>query len=433
MAKININKIHNVVEKNESNIVRVLKDLIKIPTVNPWFEPDPSLIQTKKAQKYISNYVNNLGAEIKLWEPDSAYIKEVTGYDKNFEDRPNLLARFKGNKKEPSLLLFGHIDVVSASNAWTYPPFKGEIDGGKIYGRGACDMKSGLTSMLMAMKCIKDMGLTLKGTVKLGSVVDEEAGGTGTIDFIKNCELSQAGILGEPTNLKISPLCRGILWGKIKIKGKSGHIEIDQPHWQDGGAVDAIEKSRWILKVIDQINKDWKRKKTHHLLPIPCQIKIAKINAGTHPTTYADYAEIVFNAQYLPREKDEEGRGSIVKNEIEKIISKAAKSDPWLQKNPPDIEWLVDAGCGEISVEENFVKEFKKASNSFHVKENLIEGATTHTDMDSLIEAGVKTVNFGPGKAKHAHQINEHVKVEDLIKSVKVLTNLIINWCGVEN
>src|SRR5690606_6607668 len=144
-------------------------------------------------------------------------------------------------------------------------------------------------------------------------------------------------------------------WGRLTIYGRSGHIELPQGDWRTGGAVDAIEKARLFLTHFDHLNGEWARTKTHPLIPIPCQVKVAQFSAGEYPTTYAHSAEIVFNAQYLPRENDENFRGGRVKAEIEELIHRLAQTDPWPRENPPTLEWLIDADCGETPADHPFV------------------------------------------------------------------------------
>ena len=96
----------------------------------------------------------------------------------------------------------------------------------------------------------------------------------------------------EPTHLKIAPLCRGILWGKLTIEGRAGHIELKQGDFRTGGAVDAIDKASLYLEQFRRLNKEWSVAKEHKYLPIPCQIHIAQFQAGEYPTTFANRAEL---------------------------------------------------------------------------------------------------------------------------------------------
>src|SRR5699024_4801785 len=129
-----------------------------------------------------------------------------------FKNRPNLAATIKGEGNGKSLLLFGHIDTVKAGTNWTQDPFGAEIIDDKIYGRGTVDMKGGVAAMIMAINAIKESGIKLKGDVTVGTVVEEESSGMGALDFADKGYISDAAIITEATELKVAPLCRGILW-----------------------------------------------------------------------------------------------------------------------------------------------------------------------------------------------------------------------------
>jgi len=349
------------IDAHETDIVGFLQKLVRIPSVNPWFGDEENAAGGERsAQQYLARHLASLGGEISLWEADAGKLKRYEGMPgyyagRDFTGRPNLAAVFPGSGGGRSLLLTGHVDVVKAGQGWSKDPFGGEIENGNIYGRGTVDMKGGITAMIKALEAVLASGAKLKGTVTVGSVVDEEAGGMGTLDFFHQGYRADACILTEATELNIAPLCRGILWGKLTIHGRSGHIEMPQAHWREGGAVDAIDKMQLYLEQFRHLNDDWRLRKRHPLLPIPCQLLVAQIQAGEYPTTYANRAEIIFNAQYLPSERDEKWTGGLVKREIEQFIRAVADTDPWLRENPPVVEWLVDADCAETDPRHPFI------------------------------------------------------------------------------
>lgn len=425
------------IETHEADIVGYLQELVRIPSVNPWFmDAKDAFSGEQKVQQYLARHLASLGGQIKLWEADADQLKQyegMAGYyaGRNFTGRPNLAAVFPGSGGGRSLLLAGHVDVVKAGQGWSKDPFGGEIENGNVYGRGTVDMKGGLTAMIKALEAVLSSGAKLKGTVTVGSVVDEEAGGMGTLDFFHQGYRADACILTEATQLNIAPLCRGILWGKLTIHGRSGHIEMPQAYWREGGAVDAIDKVLLYLQQFRRLNDDWRIRKRHPLLPIPCQLLVAQIHAGEYPTSYADQAVIVFNAQYLPSERDEKLMGGRVKWEIERFIQAVANTDPWLRENPPVVEWLVDADCAETDPQHPFVGTCASALRELHI-EPLVMGQSSHTDMGWPINVGIPTVNFGPGKPWLAHQSDEHLPIAELIQATKAIALIIIEWCGVE-
>ena len=434
------NKIEETVlqwiDENQESAVAFLQELIRIPSITPWFNPSPEESRERDVQAVIKKRMQTLGAEVETWEPNVEELAKYEGRpgyyaDHKFEGRPNQAAVLKGSGNGRSMLLTGHVDVVPAGSGWTVDPFGAERRDGIIFGRGTVDMKGGIAAMIMAVEAIIKSGYRLKGDVIVGTVVDEEAGGMGSLDFVDKGYRADACIMTESTDMKIAQLCRGILWGKLIIPGRSGHIELPQGDWRDGGAVDAIALARVFMQHFDRLNADWRVRKTHPYMPIPCQLYVAQFNAGEYPTAFANKAELVFNAQYLPREKDDMGLGSKVKKEIIDFINAIAQTEPWLREHPPVIEWLIDADCAETPVEHPFVQAMGESLKKV-TGETIYEGIGFHTDMGWFSNVGIPTVNFGPGTPRVAHQDNESLAESELVEAVKTIALTLINWCGVE-
>ena len=297
-------KVNEWIDNNQNEVIELLQELIRKPSVNAYFDEEEQYKGEGKAQQCLREYLDEMGMKTEFQYPDAEELKEYEGKpgyyaDHKFENRPNLVGTLKGEGGGRSILLSGHIDVVQRGGDWTMDPFGGELKDGKIYGRGAVDMKGGIAAMTVAVKAIQKAGFKLKGDVKIGTVVDEEAGGMGSLAMIAAGNRADACVISEPTNLKIAPLCRGILWGKLIIEARAGHIELKQGDWRTGGAVDGIAKGRMYLKAFENRNKDWAVGKRHKYMSIPCQINIAEFHAGEYPTTFANHCEITFDAQYL--------------------------------------------------------------------------------------------------------------------------------------
>lgn len=423
------------IEEHKEEVISFLQELIRIPSVNPWFQAEPGPSHEDEVQAVIAERLRALGAEVEQWEPDADELAEYEGRPgyyagRRFEGRPNQAARLRGVGGGRSLLLTGHVDVVPPGSGWTVDPFGGERRDGRIYGRGAVDMKGGVAAMVMAVEAVVRSGLRPRGDILVGTVVDEEAGGMGTLAFVARGYRADACILTESTNMKIAPLCRGILWGKFIVPGRSGHIELPQGDWREGGAVDAIARARLLLDQLDWLNRDWALRKRHPLLPLPCQVYIAELHAGEYPTAFANRAELIFNAQYLPAERDELGLGSRVKREIESFVQQAVQSDAWLREHPPEIQWLLDADCAETPADHPFVQLCVDNLQALG-RPPVLEGVSAHTDMGWFVNVGIPTINFGPGQARVAHQNDEHVPEEDLIDATKLIASVILDWCGV--
>jgi len=285
--------------------------------------------------------------------------------------------------------------------------------------------------MLVAAEILRELKLPLSGDILFATVVDEEIGGMGALALADRGYRADAGILTEPTDNRISPLCHGILWGKIVSDGIGGHAELRPRHWNAGGPVDAIGLMRFVLAGIDLLNQRWRTdpRKNHPLMELPNQIIVTQVRAGEHPSSMAGRAEIIIDVQYLPSEKDEDGLGGAVKREVEAYIATLAQADPWLSQHPPRIEWILDADCAEVKPDHPIMSAFAEACETASHPFQLW-GMGAHTDMGIPTDlAGTPTLNFGPGDPSQAHQPNEHVLIDDLVTCTKVVALTVARWC----
>jgi acetylornithine deacetylase len=417
--------------------VALLQELVRFRSVNPVFAGS-AVAEEGRLQAYLAGRLQELGFEIDLFEPDPdalARYRERPGFQegRQFEGRPNLAARLAGTGGGRSFMLASHIDVVGVdeSEPWTVDPFGGELRGGRVWGRGSADMKAGAASMLGAVEALLELGLRPRGDVVWASVVDEETGGMGTLALVDRGYRADGALMPEPTAARVVPMCRGILWGEIGVRGRSSHIEIAQPPWEQGGAVDAIAKARLLLDGLDRLNEEWaaRPEKTHPLLGVPNQVFVSMLRAGQHPSSWAEEARIVFDAQYTANERDEHGLGGHVKAEIERHVAATAAGDPWLAEHPLEVRWTVDADPGEIDPEHELVRSLRRACADVGLAGEL-GGVGFHTDSSLLIGRGIPTIVFGPGNPDDAHQVDESVSIDELVAVTKAIAVLLVDWGG---
>lgn len=423
--------------------VQLLRDMIDVPSVGPWFGEPEDVSGEGGIQALLRARLESLGASIDEWEPSAAALAHHEGgpgyfADRDFTGRPNLVGTIApttavADPSAPALMFLGHCDVVPGGPGWTTPgPFRSTLADGRVYGRGACDMKGGMAAALAAIEAVLAVGVPLSNPISYASVTEEETGGMGTLALVDRGYRPGIGIvIPEPTSLKVAPLCRGILWGEIVIPGKSGHIEIEQPGWRDGGAVDAIAHGRRLLAEIDALNARWTGlpEKNHRYMPLPCQMHVAQIDAGTYPSSWAGSFTVRFDIQYLPGELDERGGGGVVRGQVEQMLADFVGDDEWLRENPPVITWLVDADCGETEDSQPIVTSPLAVMRSLG-REAVIEGVTSHTDMGLPIKAGVPSVTFGPGFLSVAHQPDEFLDIDEFKAAIEIMALMIVDLCG---
>jgi len=428
-----------LIDENAQRITATLCDLIAFPSV---VKADPTQAGPgeRDCQLYLQGRLEALGMTTDLWEPDGpALLEKYRGrpgaHDgRTFQGRPNLAGRLAGAGGGRSLLLTGHIDVVPPGPAshWETDPFGPVVRDGRVYGRGAVDMKAGVACMLMAVEFLREAGITLKGDVVFATVVDEEIGGMGTLAMVDRGIRADAGILTEPTANRIAPICHGILWGRLIVDGIGGHAELTPNSWDTSGPVDAVQLVRHVLNGIDMLNARWRTdpRKNHPLMALPNQVIVTQLNVGEHPSSIAGRGEIVIDVQYLPHEQDALLTGGNVRREIEDHIAAICQSDPYLRKKPVRVEWILDADCAEVPAAHPIVTTMQAATRVAG-NDPTLDGFGAHSDMGLPTSLGnTPTVNFGPGDPAFAHQPNEQVPVADLVACTRAIALTLIDWCA---
>ncbi len=419
--------------------VEVLREIVRIPSVVPLTDVYDRTGEAD-VQDVLAREMHELGARVDVWDPDGAELAQKyrgrPGFQegRRFEGRPNLAAVLVGEGGGRSIMLAGHIDVVAAnSSAWSVDPWSGEIREGRIFGRGTADMKGGIVASLLALKALRQAGVRLAGDVVFASVTDEEVGGMGTLALIDRGYRADAGIMTEPTGLTVCPVVRGILWGRIEVMGRAGHIEEPFDPDADDAPIDAIEKGRAVLAAIDSLNARWRDDpaKRHPLIPTPNQVKVSMLRAGDHPSSFADSCSITIDVQYLTTEEDEAGLGSLVRQQVEEAVRKHTEADDWLRSHPPRFEWFVDADPGEISAEGGVVTTLVRHVEALTGAARIL-GKGAHTDMSLLTRlAQTPTVTFGPAEPEMAHQVDESIAIDDIVTAAKCIAMTVSDWCGV--
>jgi len=166
----------------------------------------PSVTESEgQAQDFMRRTYDALGLEVRVLNADRAKVSSHPAFcdaGKPYAGRPNIIGILKGDPKKKSIILNGHVDVVSPEpvEQWKHDPWGGEVEGNKLYGRGAVDMKAGLIANLFALKALQQTGVQPEGTVMLQSVVEEEdGGGAGALACFMEGYTADGMIVTEPS------------------------------------------------------------------------------------------------------------------------------------------------------------------------------------------------------------------------------------------
>lgn len=383
------------------------------------------------AQQWLYEQLSAWGFETVLKEPENEVIKDLPDYNPGhrYEGRPNLIAVHRGKGGGKSILLNGHIDTVPLDDLgkWTYHPLSGTIADGKIYGRGACDMKAGLAAMILAVKYLSDCGLTHAGDIIVESVVDEEGGGNGTLACVAEGYTADAAIVTEPTNLEIYCASRGVYLLEVEVAGKPSHACFK---WQ---GVNAVEKGMKIAAGLKELECEWLAKRHNPYLPSPT-ITLGEIQGGISAATVPGSCIMRFDVKYLPYETDRKGSkkrvsGEEIKREVESCIDRICEGDEWLRNHPVGKNWYLSVMPHSIETGHPILDTLGCAGERVLGKKPYLSGLPSGADARHLQNTGgIPTILFGPGDMQNAHSINEWVAQQDYVDAVKILADAIYHW-----
>jgi acetylornithine deacetylase len=381
-------------------------------------------------QAIVIEKCRQLGLELDIWELGGPELTNHPAFccdRKSFAGNPNLVAVLKGTGGGKSMILNGHIDVVPVGDEknWEHDPFSGRIECGKLYGRGATDMKGGNVALLMAIEALVACGIKLKGDVIFQSVIEEESGGAGTLAAVLKGYHADGAIIPEPTNMKVFPKQQGSMWFRITVKGKAAH----------GGTryegVSAIEKSLIVIQSLQQLEKDRNlaiKDPLFEKIPIPIPINIGKITSGEWPSSVPDKAIIEGRMGVAPEETISQAKMKMVK-----CLQGLNERDDWFRQNPLEIEWFGGRWLpGSLEIDHPLLTVLSESFADIRGEAPVIEASPWGTDGGILSTVGnTPVVVFGPGKTETAHDANEHIILEDLFSASEIIALTLLRWCGI--
>ena len=376
--------------------VALARELVKIDSRNPALAPD------SRGERAVAM---TLAATLEAW-----------GFAVDVHDatpgRPNVVAR-AGRGIGRSLMLNGHLDVVGV-DGMAHAPFSADVRDGRLYGRGAADMKGGLAAMSAAAARATRRGFA--GEVIIAAVADEEHTSAGTRELLRRGIRADAAIVGEPTGLAVMPAHKGFAWVEIEVRGRAAHGSR-----YDVG-VDAILDSAVVLDELDRLERETLPARRHPLLG-RSSLHVSTIEGGTGWSTYPDRCLIRVERRTLPGERAEEPLSEVsaaIARAKERRVTLAADARLVLSQAPSDVPASAPI-VGTLS-------EALMASG----EPVTIAGMSAWTDAALLNEAGIPAICFGPGDIGVAHAAEEWIDVAEIERATDVLEELIIRWCGEE-
>jgi acetylornithine deacetylase len=319
--------------------------------------------------------------------------------------RPSVVVRAPGSGGGRTLLLCGHTDTVGVEGMDA--PFTARVEGDRLYGRGAYDMKAGLAAALIA--CREAAGLGLRGDVVVAAVADEEHASLGVQEVLQLVQADGA-IVTEPTELELVVAHKGFVWVELEVTGRAAHGS--RPHL----GVDAIVKTGPILVALAELEAS-RAERSHPLLGRG-SLHASTVHGGSELSSYPARCVLQLERRTLPGET-----ASDVEAEIEGVLERCRASDPELVVEQ---RTLLARDPLEVDPGHELVSALRASLDPFPAR---ISGASYWADSGLLAAAGIPTVLFGP-RGEGAHAREEWVSIGDTVFVANTLVDAARRFCA---
>jgi acetylornithine deacetylase/succinyl-diaminopimelate desuccinylase-like protein len=376
----------------EADTIELLKDLVGIDSQNPSLVP--SAAGEGKIAAYVAAWAGSAGLASETFEA-------VSG-------RPSVIVRSHPGGAGRSLMLCGHLDTVGI--AGMSDPLTPVIDGDRLYGRGAYDMKAGLAASLIA--CREASRLGLAGEVSVACVADEEHSSIGVQEILRHAAAG-AAIVTEPTELTVATAHRGFVWTEISVVGKAAHGS--RPHL----GKDAILKTGPILVALADLNERL-RERRHPRLGHGF-VHGSIISGGREESTIPDSCTLTVERRTLPGETVED-----VERDIAGLLARCTAADPELEASS---RTTLARPPFEAADDEHIVRAVAAAATRTLGRPAELAGVSYWADASLIARSGIPTVLFGPD-GNGAHASVEWASLSGTIACARTLIAAAQDFCG---
>ncbi|MBO0424086.1 ArgE/DapE family deacylase [Enterococcus plantarum] len=326
--------------------------------------------------------------------------------------RNQLVATLKGTKEGPVLGFSGHMDVVPVGEIpWDEDPFAAIEKDGLLYGRGTCDMKSGLIAAVVAMIRLKEAGSNFKGTIKLLATVGEETSAIGSGQLVDKgyADDLDALVIGEPTNVEIGVAHKGALWPRITTYGKTAHGSMP-----DQG-VNAIEH---MLLVLNAFKETFDFSQSVDELVGASTSSVDIINGGNGTNVVPDKCTVEIDIRTIKAQDHTE-----LKQQFKEMLDTLATTVPDFKA---EIEFINDLPSMKTELDDPFTVLTQKVVADVTGQTANTFGMTGYTDGSQFgrVNKAFPILILGPGETKYAHQPNEFVTINDFYRMITINENI---------
>lgn len=379
---------------DRTDLIRTLSDLVRINSINPTLVPGAP--GEAEIAGYVASWLGAAGLHVTLDEPEPG--------------RLSVVARLPGSGGGRSLMLNAHMDTVDV--AGMAEPFSGAVRDGKLFGRGAYDMKGSLAACMAAAKVLAGSDARLGGDLVVAAVADEEYGSIGTAGILTKIRTDGA-IVTEPTSLRICRAHKGYLWIEVEVEGRAAHgSRFDL-------GIDANLRMGRFLVALEELERELRARRPHPLVGPP-SLHAALLEGGTGLSTYAASSRVRIERRTIPGETE----ASAVR-EIDALLDRLRQADPSLRISR---RTFFSRDSFEIGPDAGIVQTLDTAARSVLPEPPPHVGDTPWMDSALTAAAGIETVVFGP-HGTGAHAAEEWVDVDSVVTTANVLVETARAWC----
>lgn len=417
-----VDKLMAEIDAATDEMVDFTRDMLRIPTVNP---PGDAYVE---CAELIGRRLEKFGFAVDY--PIAVGRPEHTPS----HPRMNVVGLKQGKSMRPLVHMNGHFDVVPVGAGWTVDPFGGVVRDGRIYGRGACDMKAGITAAIYAAEAIRRAGIAVHGSIEVSGTVDEESGGFAGMAWLAeqgrlSADRTDAVIITEPTDTdRIYIGHRGVYWFEVLTRGRIAHGSM--PFF----GVNAISQMGLVLAEIQQKLLPALKSRSTSAPVMPPGARNATLNIngivggqpvdGMQTPCVADLCRAVFDRRFLAEEEFDSVRAEIVA-----LLERVAHESPDFIYELRDLMIVQPVhtpdGSSVVSALEQSIQEVLGRPASLAAS----PGTYDQKHVDRI--AGVRNcVAYGPGMLDLAHQPDEYCVIDDLVQCTKVLALSLLTLTG---
>jgi len=380
-------------EVDARHLIDRLQDMVAIRSENPFNEASREGFREKEMAEYYQEEMHRLGLEVSRREVRPA--------------RPNVFGVKKGSEAGPSLMLAGHLDTARTDG---YPDaYHVRESDGRIYGRGACDMKAALASYLEVVRILNTAGIRLKGTLYLSGIMDEEFQLLGSRDIGRNGPWADQGIIGEPTDLMVCPANKGRVSTFIRTFGKATHSSVPEK------GENAIVRMARVIGAFSGYNDDLMKARPHPLCGHG-RFTPGVIRGGVQVNMVPDLCELEVDRRTLPGETKEN-----VYAEFRRLLDPLIQTDRGFRYEITEPSWFVPPN--DVSVTEPVISALLSAHEAVTGRRSQPSAFPGGSDAPNM---GFPTVLCGPGSIDQAHSTDEFVAASQLQDAARIYLHVVL-------